>query len=733
MFGFCVGYRALPNFRSKEAKAMFYHGWNAYEQFAYPSDELRPLTCTGMDRDPLNPLNIGRNDVLGNYSLTLVDSLDMFAILGDQEKFEKYVETVSQISFNISSTVQVFETTIRGLGGLLTGHLYASVPRLGCAIEGYNGELLSLAYDLGLRLLPAFNTTTGIPSPRVNLRYGIDPAVSGITETCTSGAGSLLLEFGLLSRLTGDKRFDQVARRAFFALYMRRTDLDLVAMSIDSQTGQWQAPITGNGASIDSFYEYALKYSILFGDDDFMAVFNRLYRALKANSFDGWSFRNIHYEKAYLMTSWIDSLAAFFTGLMVLVGDIESAVYNHLTYYKIWTTFAGLPERWSFTSRYESKYGYEDPVNLEWYPLRPEFIESNYYLYQATKDPFFLQIGHNVMTDLQRYNKVPCGYAGTQDVRTGQLSNRMESFFLSETTKYLYLLFKRDHPLNKDFSNWVFSTEAHPMWYDEDILEYAGHARFEMDMEIEDSEFEQPKSKPAVKLNIIGKILSHLGVFIGRLLRALDDMLLSPEMVQYMEDLHHSSHANRSRSERLSMPRFLYDQQCEIPPQMWQESSIPGFYSNLGSWHLLYHLDSAYNFAQPPHLLPSRSIENSPFYQRYVDPSATCLAPYTRSTQPNEEVVDILMSIPKGGRKGTVLWRHSGGEVETTSLQGMRLKLRKGEQFTVTMVNGIRVEGMLWVRELSSMNKNSDLSMEVKEDQVWLSGIPVRNLRVIGK
>lgn len=710
---------------------MFYHGWNAYEKNAYPSDELRPLTCDGMDRDFLDPANIGRNDVLGNYSLTLVDSLDMFAILGDHDKFKHYVDkTVHSVSFNVSSTVQVFETTIRGMGGLLSAHLYASVPRLGSAIEDYDGELLSMAYDLGQRLLPAFDTPSGIPSPRVNLRFGLNNSVHGITETCASGAGSLLLEFALLSRLTGDRRFEYAARRAFFALYIRRTDLDMVAMSINSQTGDWLAPLTGNGASIDSFYEYALKYSILFGDNDFMVVFNRLYRALKAHSFDGWAFRLVHYELAYQMTTWIDSLASFFTGLMVLVGDIESAIHNHITYYKIWTTYAGLPERWELISR-KVDLGASSPVNLEWYPLRPEFIESNYYLYQATKDPLFLQIGRNVIEDLQLYNKVACGYAGIQDVRTGELSNRMESFFLSETAKYLYLLFKRNHPLNKDSSNWVFSTEAHPMWYDDDVLEHAGHARF--DMEVDDTEVNEHEEEPVNKLTLVGWALYNIGVYLRQLLQAIDRALLPTQLVQFRDDHYEVHRINRSRSEQMSIPRFLYDQQCEAIPPSWQPQQSAGLYSKVGSWDLFYSLNGMYNFSQPAHMKSYREIEHTPFYDRYVDSDSTCQAPQSTSALKKYEQLDLLFSVPKGGRRGTVLCRHGGGEVETTSLLGMRLKLRKAKEYTVTMVNGIKIKNMLWVRELSSLNKNSDLSMEVVNDRVYLSGTRVRNIKVIGK
>ena len=53
-----------------------------------------------------------------------------------------------------------------------------------------------MALDLGYRLLPAFNSTTGLPHPRVNLKYGIKPGkVKQISETCSSCAGTMILEF----------------------------------------------------------------------------------------------------------------------------------------------------------------------------------------------------------------------------------------------------------------------------------------------------------------------------------------------------------------------------------------------------------------------------------------------------------------------------------------------------------------------------------------------------------
>ena len=117
---------------------------------------------------------------------------------------------------------------------------------------------------------------------------------------------------------------------------------------------------------------------------------------------------------------------------------------------------------------------YTKSVDIGFYPLRPEFIESTYHLYQATKDPFYLHVGEMVIHDLNNRTRLPCGFATLGDVRTGHVEDRMESFMLSETLKYLYLLFDTGklmayitrhcscflaaHPINSLDSNFVFTT-----------------------------------------------------------------------------------------------------------------------------------------------------------------------------------------------------------------------------------------------------------------------------------
>jgi len=248
----------------EEVRAMIQHAYDSYMRYAFPKDELNPVSCLGRGSDKGNPANININDVLGDFSLTLVDSLDTLAISGNRTEFERAVKLVIQsVSFNIDSLVSVFEVTIRVLGALLSSHLLITEPVLGDFwIHGYNNELLNLALDLGNRLLPAFeNTATGIPYPRVMLSEGVPHHV--INETCTAGAGTLILEFGLLSRLSGDDRFEKAAKRAITGLWDRRSAKSLLGNVIHIQTGQWVHQESGIGAGIDSFFEYLLKGTLL--------------------------------------------------------------------------------------------------------------------------------------------------------------------------------------------------------------------------------------------------------------------------------------------------------------------------------------------------------------------------------------------------------------------------------------------------------------------------------------
>ncbi|XP_067086499.1 ER degradation-enhancing alpha-mannosidase-like protein 3 isoform X1 [Osmerus mordax] len=436
---------------------MFDHAYQNYMDHAYPADELMPLTCRGRVRGQ-EPSRGDVDDTLGKFSLTLIDTLDTLVLLNKTVEFEAAVRRVlADVRLDNDIVVSVFETNIRVLGGLLGGHSMAVMLKEGGRHMGwYQDELLHMAKDLGFRLLPAFNTSSGLPYPRVNLRRGVlgpDTRTGTETDTCTACAGTLILEFAALSRFTQDPVFEIHARRAMDFLWEKRQrNSNLVGTTINIHSGEWVRRDSGVGAGIDSYYEYLLKAYILLGDDLYLQRFNIHYASIMKYISQPPLLLDVHIHKPLLPArTWMDSLLAFFPGLQVLKGDIRPAIETHEMLYQVTKKHNFLPE--AFTTDFR--------VHWAQHPLRPEFAESTYFLYKATKDPYYLEAGRSVLDNLNRYARVPCGFAAMKDVRTGSHEDRMDSFFLAEMFKYLFLLFADEEDLPFDVEDYIFTTEAH--------------------------------------------------------------------------------------------------------------------------------------------------------------------------------------------------------------------------------------------------------------------------------
>ncbi|XP_055778418.1 ER degradation-enhancing alpha-mannosidase-like protein 3 isoform X5 [Salvelinus fontinalis] len=436
---------------------MFDHAYSNYMDHAYPADELMPLTCRGRVRG-LEPSRGDVDDALGKFSLTLIDTLDTLVLLNKTTEFEEAVRRVlTDVRLDNDIVVSVFETNIRVLGGLLGGHSMAVMLKdTGYHMQWYQDELLHMAKDLGLRLLPAFNTSSGLPYPRVNLKHGIrgpESRTGTETDTCTACAGTIILEFAALSRFTGDPVFEVHARRALDFLWEKRQrNSNLVGTTINIHSGEWVRRDSGVGAGIDSYYEYLLKAYILLGDDLFLQRFNIHYASIMKYISQPPLLLDVHIHKPLLPArTWMDSLLAFFPGLQVLKGDIRPAIETHEMLYQVTKKHNFLPE--AFTTDFR--------VHWAQHPLRPEFAESTYFLYKATKDPYYLEVGRTVLDNLNRFARVPCGFAAMKDVRTGSHEDRMDSFFLAEMFKYLFLLFAEEEDLTFNVEDYIFTTEAH--------------------------------------------------------------------------------------------------------------------------------------------------------------------------------------------------------------------------------------------------------------------------------
>ncbi|XP_028051645.1 alpha-mannosidase I MNS5-like isoform X1 [Camellia sinensis] len=447
---------------SEKVRKMFYHAYDNYMTYAFPHDELKPVAKTYTDSlVELGNLKLEHLPQEYNGSaLTLIESLSSLVIMGNDTEFERAVLWLSEnLTFDVDARINLFECNIRVLGGLVSAHILAtdSTNRL---VQGkYKNQLLILAEDLGQRFLPAFDTPTGLPFAWINLKYGV--IENETTETSTSGCGSLILEMGALSRLTGEPRFESAALRALRKLWSMRSSLNLLGTTLDVETGEWIEYSSGIGAGVDSFYEYLLKAHILFGRDEFWRMFQSAYLGVQKYFRHGPWYHEADMRTGQATYWQLTSLQAFWPGLQVLVGDITAANSSHREFFSVWERFGVLPERYLLDRQMLH------PTE-KYYPLRPELAESTFYLYHATKDPWFLEVGESIVNSLNSYTKVEGGFASIRDVSSMQLEDHQHSFFLAETCKYLYLLFDDSFLVDR---NYIFTTEGHPLpimsaWHD---------------------------------------------------------------------------------------------------------------------------------------------------------------------------------------------------------------------------------------------------------------------------
>ncbi|KAF8030504.1 hypothetical protein BT93_E2825 [Corymbia citriodora subsp. variegata] len=323
-------------------------------------------------------------------------------------------------------------------------------------IPSYEDQLLHLAEDLARRMLPAFETPTGIPFGSVNLMHGVDEHESKITST--AGGGTLTLEFGVLSRLTNDPIYEEVTKNAVHGLWARRSKLNLVGAHINVFTGEWTQKDAGIGTSIDSFYEYLLKAYLLFGEEEYLYIFQEAYGATMHYLHNDPWYVEVNMDSAAIVWPLFNSLQAFWPGLQVLAGDIDPAIRTHAAFFSVWKRYGFTPEGFNLATL-NVQQGQKS------YPLRPELMESTYWLYKATRDPRYLDAGRDMVASLQYGARCPCGYCHISDVEFHKQEDHMESFFLAETVKYLWLLFDLaagpDNLVENGPYKYIFSTEGH--------------------------------------------------------------------------------------------------------------------------------------------------------------------------------------------------------------------------------------------------------------------------------
>ena len=403
--------------------------WNAYRQDAWEHDELKPVSRSYRDWHAETLL------------MTPVDALDTLLLVGAQREADEARELiVNHLTFDRDISVKNFEITIRLLGGLLSSYEMTGDARL-----------LRLADDLGTRLLPVFESPTGMPYMYVNLKTG---AVSG-AKSNPAEIGTLFLEFGTLSRHTGKPVYFDKAKRALVELYNRRSPIGLVGEEIDVESGAWISTASHVGGGIDSYYEYLWKGWLLFGDDDCRTMYRESVRALNRYLADdaptGLWYGQVDMHTGKRTAAEFGALHAFLPAVFALAGDVPRAGRLQESCFAMWNVAGIEPEVLDYRAMKIVHPGY---------PLRPEIMESAYTLYVRTNDRRYLDMGRTFFDALMKHCRAGDAFTTLKNVETKEQGDLLPSYFLAETLKYLYLLYAPAKTLDLDAI--VFNTEAHP-------------------------------------------------------------------------------------------------------------------------------------------------------------------------------------------------------------------------------------------------------------------------------
>lgn len=414
---------------AKEVKQETLRTWNAYKKYAWGHDVLAPLSGSYKD---------WYKESLAISPIDAYSTLHLMGFKDEIEEIETYV--IDSLDFNKDIDVKIFEVNIRILGGLLAMYGLSENPKI-----------LEKAKDFANRMLPAFNTQTGIPKYWVNLKTGV---ARGDTVNVAEAA-TYTMEMGILSYYTKDPKYYQAGKKATLAIYNRRSELGLIGDVINVESGEWVSKQSHICAGVDSYYEYLYKSYLLFGDPELKEVWDESISAI--NKYLPEEHQNMTwYGRVNMNTGEKESSVvtlydAFFPALLALSGNIEQAEKLQLTWDWLWDKYGLEPMVYDYK---------KDTPNYPAYDLNPEIMESAYYLYHFTQDSVYYNMNRQYWKDIQQFCRTDIAFTSIKDVQTMEQKDYMPTFFLAETLKYLYLTFSCDNG-TFDFDDHVFNTEAH--------------------------------------------------------------------------------------------------------------------------------------------------------------------------------------------------------------------------------------------------------------------------------
>jgi hypothetical protein len=399
-----------------DVRAEYLHAWEGYKRFAWGHDEVQPVSGTPVEFFvPGHPIG-----------LSIVEAIDTLYVMEADDEVKLCLDWIRRnFDLDIDGDFHVFEFIIRVLSGLLTAYLITR-----------DRTFLELARQAADKVMPAFTESpTGMPYTHVNFHTG---AVSGNTPPIAE-IGSNILEFGVLSELTGDRRYYDAAKKAYRACVARRSSLNLLASWMNVETGQWtDSTDAAPNPPDDSFYEYLWGGWEMFGDREVLGWYRMFTAAFKKHLIETYHgnvwFKNVNFQTGALVGRQQSELAAFYGEVLAHGGDIALGE----AYYRSWVSVADqypvLPSQIDYTT-----YAALDKSNA----LRPEYLNAAFDLWVQLRHPIYKSTSYAYFENMKTYNRVANGYTVINDVTTRPMvqGDYFPAYSFSENFKYLYLIF----------------------------------------------------------------------------------------------------------------------------------------------------------------------------------------------------------------------------------------------------------------------------------------------------
>uniref|UniRef100_A0AAY5EM88 alpha-1,2-Mannosidase n=1 Tax=Electrophorus electricus TaxID=8005 RepID=A0AAY5EM88_ELEEL len=417
--------------RRDKIREMMKFAWDNYRQYAWGKNELRPLTRNG---------HIG-NMFGGLRGASIVDSLDTLYIMGLTEDYKEAKEwVINNLDLNSvrNGEASLFEVNIRYVGGLLSAYYLTGE-------EVFKQKVL----ELGEKLLPAFNTPTGIPRGVINLGSGTSWSWGWASagSSILAEFGTLHLEFVHLTELSGNPIFTEKVMNIRKLLDKIEKPHGLYPNFLSPVSGNWVQHHVSLGGLGDSFYEYLIKSYLMSDrtDEEAKRMYYSALEAIEANlvqkSPGGLTY--VAEWRGGILDHKMGHLACFSGGMVGIGADdsvpekrqhyLDLAAEITHTCHESYTTKLG-PEAFRFDGGAEAT---GTRLSDRYYILRPEVIESYMYMWRLTHDPKYRQWGWEAVEALEKHCRVDGGFSGIRDVYASTVShdNMQQSFFLSETLK----------------------------------------------------------------------------------------------------------------------------------------------------------------------------------------------------------------------------------------------------------------------------------------------------------